>query len=97
MVLGLTMRWLFRLGFASIFLVNAIVAAIKPHDFISLLSNNVVASLIGHEDVMVKIAMVNDALLGVLILVGWKRNWINAWAGTWLLLVATIKMMNLFI
>jgi hypothetical protein len=87
---------LFRIGFASIFLVNSVYAAIRPQDFIDLLSNNPIASATGLAEVMVKIAMVNDLFLSILILSGWRKKHVYMWAGIWLLMVASIKLMNLF-
>lgn len=91
------LSWTFRVGFASIFLVNAVYAAIHPNDFISLLQNNPITNAIGFTDFMVKIAMVNDLLLGVFLLGGWRKKYVYAWAGAWLLLVAGLKIINLFV
>lgn len=90
-------HWFFRLGFASIFLVNAVYAAIDPASFTSMLAKNPVANLIGFHDLMLKVAMVNDLLLGVFIIGGWRKRMVYAWAGAWLLLVAGLKLMNLFV
>lgn len=88
-------HWLFRLGFASIFLVNAAYAAIHPEDFTSLLKDNFIATMIGHADQLVMITMFNDLFIGTLILVGVWKKYVYAWAGGWLLLVAGLKLMNL--
>ncbi len=88
-------EWAYRIGFATIFLVNAIYAAIHPEDFVKLLENNIVASKIGFANQMVMFTAVNDLVLGILILTGWKKRLVNAWAGIWLILVAGLKLMNL--
>lgn len=88
-------HWLFRLGFASIFFVTAVSAALDPESFTGMLVANPVANAIGFHDIMVKIAMVNDLLLCVLIIGGWRKQLVYAWAGGWLLLVAGLKLMNL--
>lgn len=93
--LGALRHGVFRLGFASIFLVNAIYAAFHPHDFTSLLNANLIARLLGHADFMVKIAMVNDLLIGIFILLNRHKKVVYTWAGCWLLLVAMLKLMNL--
>lgn len=85
----------FKLGFASIFLVNALVAIVHPEDFKKLLELNRVAQMIGFTDAMIVIAMVNDALIGVCILLGRWKLLVYAWAGLWLLLVAVLKLMNI--
>lgn len=90
-------HWFFRLGFASIFFVTAVSAALEPESFTGMLRDNLVAGPIGYHDIMVKIAMVNDLLLTVLIIGGWRKRLTYAWAGIWLILVAGLKLMNLFI
>lgn len=89
-------HWFFRLGFASIFLINAVYATVDPDSFTVMLEKNPIASAIGFTDLMLKIALVNDLLLGVFIIGGWRKQLVYAWAGAWLLLVAGLKMMNLF-
>lgn len=89
-------KLLFRLGFASIFLVNSLYAALRPSDFTELLYANPLTNSLGYTDTMVKAAMVNDLLLGVLILCGWRKKLVFAWAGVWLLMVTGIKTLNLF-
>lgn len=86
---------IFRLGFASIFLINAIVATLHPEDFVGLLENNIIASRIGHYSVMMNIAMINDLLLGSFILLGKYKRLVYPWAGLWLLMIAGMKLMNI--
>lgn len=88
-------HWLFRLGFASIFLVNAIFAVFEPGSFASVVETNVISSAIGFTDLMVKIAIANDLILAVFIIGGWRKRLVYAWAGAWLILVAGMKLMNL--
>ncbi len=88
-------HWFFRVGFASIFLVNAIYAVFEPQLFAAVLEENVVASAIGNIDAMVKFAIFNDIILSVFILGGWRKQFVYAWAGAWLLLPAGMKIMNL--
>jgi hypothetical protein len=88
-------HWFFRLGFASIFLVNAVYAIFEPDSFAGVLEANPIASAIGFTDFMVKIAIVNDLLLSIFIIGGWRKKEVYAWAGAWLLMVAALKLMNL--
>jgi hypothetical protein len=90
-------HWFFRLGFASIFFVNAVYATFEPASFSGVLEANPVASAIGMTDFMVKIAICNDLILAVFIIGGWRKRWVYAWAGAWLLLVAGLKLMNLVV
>lgn len=89
--------WVFRFGFASIFLVNAVYAAVHPEEFTVMLKNNPITNAIGFTELMLKIAMVNDLLLGILLIVGWRQKLVYAWAGAWLIIVAGIKLMNLVV
>ena len=81
----------FIIGFASIFIINSINAFYVPADFTKLLAANPITRAIGHYEVMVKITVCNDLLLGILILSRWKKKYVWAWAGSWLILVAGIK------
>lgn len=85
----------FVVGFASIFIANAIDAIENPNGFAKVIESNAIAKHIGASSVMVWIAIVNDLILGTLILTGWKKKYIYAWAGAWLILVAGMKLMNL--
>lgn len=90
-------HWLFRIGFASIFMVNAVYAVFEPESFATVLEQNVVTSAIGMTDLMVKFAIFNDIILSVFILGGWRKQFVYAWAGAWLLLPSGIKLMNLIV
>jgi hypothetical protein len=70
---------------------------VKPGDFLQLLYLNPVTNTIGFTEIMIKIAMVNDMLLAICILIGWRKKLVYFWAGAWLLMIASIKLMNLFI
>lgn len=87
---------LFQLGFASIFLVNGIIALGKPADFEGLLQAFPLAKQIGHIDWMITFAGINDLALGALILLGKARKLMWVWAGLWLAMVSIIKLIYLF-
>jgi hypothetical protein len=87
---------LFQLGFASIFLVNGIVALGKPADFEGLLQAFPLAVQLGHIDWMITFAGINDLALGALILLGKARKIMWVWAGLWLAMVSIIKLIYLF-
>ena len=87
---------LFQLGFASIFLVNGIIALGKPSDFEGLLQAFPLAVSLGHIDWMITFAGVNDLMLGSLILLGKAREFVWVWAGLWLAMVSIIKLIYLF-
>lgn len=87
---------LFQLGFASIFLVNGIIALGKPSDFQGLLQAFPLAVQLGHIDWMITFAGINDLMLGSLILLGKAREFVWVWAGLWLAMVSIIKLIYLF-
>ena len=92
---GKLLNLVFVVGFASIFIANAVDALENPEGFAKVGKSNAIAKHIGASDAMVWIAIVNDLILGALILTGWKKKYVYAWAGAWLILVAGMKLMNL--
>jgi hypothetical protein len=84
-------HWLFFYGFASIFLINFVNAVVDPKSFQTLLNPNVFVPTFLPTRFMVNIAAVNDLAVGCFILSKWKKKWIYAWAGAWLLIVAGVK------
>ncbi|HEX8226962.1 MAG TPA: hypothetical protein VF572_03780 [Candidatus Saccharimonadales bacterium] len=86
---------IFRGGFAFIFLINGVIAWIKPADFIHLLESFPVASMLGFIPQMVMFTGLHDVVLGLLILSGKWQKYVLAWAGLWLSLVTVIKLVSL--
>lgn len=85
----------FRIGFGLVFIINSVTAIIQPAIFKKLLESNFLAHTLGQTQIMLYIIAVNDALLGVLIISGIKRQWIYAWAGLWLFFVTFLKFTSL--
>lgn len=87
--------WFFRVGFAGIFLANALVAWFTPGDFLMLIQDNVLVQLTGYPHVYIMVAGVNDLLLALLILSGrWPRV-VYVWASFWLMVVTLVKLLHL--
>ena len=82
---------LFILGFASIFLVNFVNGWVDPLSFKKLLIDNVFIPKGVPLNLLVGFASVNDLVVGLLILSGWKKKWVYGWAGAWFLIVAVTK------
>lgn len=89
------MDWVFRVGFSTIFLSNAWTAVVDPDGFVKLMEGNFLARMVGHFEAQVYIIAINDLLLGILILTGFKRNFVYAWAGAWLIVVTFFKATSL--
>jgi hypothetical protein len=85
----------FRFGFASVFLINSLIAVFEPAGFIKLMQGSVLGQLIHHFTPLVWIIALNDALIAGLIVWGRWRAWILAWSGLWLLIVTLIKLSDL--
>ncbi len=92
----IALSWIFRAGFAGIFLVNGATAWLQPAGFQELLGTFPLAQAIGHIELMVVFAGINDIVLAGLILSGKHKEIIWAWAGSWLALVSFIKLASLF-
>lgn len=86
---------LFRFGFATVFLINAWAALAQPDSFLNLIQNNFAARFVGHYSIQVYAIALNDGLLGILILLGIKKKYVYAWAGTWLMTVTFFKITSL--
>lgn len=90
----ITSNLLFRIGFASIFIINAFVAWFEPSDFTKLMESNVVFSLIGHTEILVTLVGFNDFILGLLLLFK-PSKYVFLWAAAWLFGVTCLKTLNL--
>ena len=85
-------------GLAGVFLVNALAALLQPGDFTELVERSLVGrsvSAVSGRWVAWAIA-VHDLTIGVALLATvWftrPRRFVLAWAGTWLLAVALVKL-----
>jgi uncharacterized membrane protein YphA (DoxX/SURF4 family) len=86
------LEWAFRLGLSSVFIINSITALKQPDSFLSLIKHNFVAVHIGHYQVLLDVIAVNDMTLGILLLIGFKKKYVYAWAGVWLAIVSFFKL-----
>ncbi|HUS26348.1 MAG TPA: hypothetical protein VMY99_03305 [Nevskiaceae bacterium] len=89
---------IFRVGFASIFLINTLVAWLSPNDFVHLLQNNPLVPVPSGISLtfLVHIAAFNDLAIGIFVLMGRWKKWVYAWAGAWFLVVTLTKIGHLF-
>lgn len=82
---------IFRAGLGSIFLVNSLTAWISADEFLDLIKNNALASVIAKPEILVRIAGINDGLLFLLILSGRWRKIVAVWAAAWLVVVIYVS------
>jgi uncharacterized membrane protein YphA (DoxX/SURF4 family) len=85
----------FRFGFSTVFLINAWTAVVDPGGFLKLIESNFVARTVGHYQLQLYVIAINDLILGILILIGFRRKLVLAWAGIWLLIVTFFKATSL--
>jgi uncharacterized membrane protein YphA (DoxX/SURF4 family) len=86
---------IFRIGFASVFLINAAIAVVDPGGFVKLMQGSVLSEFITDFSLFVWLIGLNDFVIGLLVLSGRWRTWVLAWSGMWLLAVTLIKFSNL--
>jgi uncharacterized membrane protein YphA (DoxX/SURF4 family) len=86
---------IFRIGFASVFLINAIIAVVDPGGFVKLMQGSLLGGFITDFSPFVWLIGLNDFVIGLLVLSGRWRTWVLAWSGMWLLAVTLIKFSNL--
>jgi hypothetical protein len=86
--------YLFRFGFASVFMINALIAYVQPNDFLNLLHKSQVMKWLGDVDWMIPLIIINDLALGLMILFAPKayRPYVYAWTGLWFLAITVIKL-----
>lgn len=89
--------WLFRMGFAGVFLVNSIVAVVDPGGFIKLMQGSFMRHFIQDFTPLVWLIVANDLALGMMILSGRWQNYVLAWSGLWLLGVTLVKLSTLIV
>lgn len=87
--------WLFRIGFASVFLINSIIALLDPSGFIKLMQSSLMGQFIHDFTPWVRLIVLNDAVLGVLILSGRYSQYVLAWSGLWFLAITVLKLSDL--
>jgi hypothetical protein len=89
---------MFRLGLGALFLINALVAMMRPEDFAGLLEKSgvmgAVSSFGGLRSITLLIAL-NDAALGTLLISGKCRRFTNLAVGVYLLAITATKLLAL--
>jgi hypothetical protein len=90
---------LFRFGFASVFLINALIAWLQPQDFLGLMQKSLAVNWLGGLEWMIPVIAMNDLALGIIILIAPKhyRPYVYAWTGLWFLAITVVKLTSLTI
>lgn len=93
-------RWpmyLFRIGFAGVFLINALVAVLQPRDFLALLQNSLATNWFPWLETLIPLIALNDLAIAVVILFAPSRYrpYVYAWTGLWFLAITVVKLLAL--
>lgn len=83
----LNYNFLIRLGLGMIFIANALTALFAPAEFIELIEHSFVANLlpVSPEAFAGTVIVLNDALVGLLLISGFAARRIAIWAALWLI------------
>ncbi len=88
--------FLLRLGLACAFLENSLAAFFSPDEFKELVSGSFLMKILPVSvDTFVTIIGVNDLLVAVLLLIGWKSSKVAIWAGIWIIGVILVLGISL--
>lgn len=89
------LEYSFRVGLGLVFIINSFSALYQPDAFRKLIEGNFISHALGHTQLMLYIIAVNDAILGLLIILGFKKRYVYAWMGIWLFIVTFMKFTSL--
>lgn len=82
---------LIRFGLACIFLANSIIAFTAPAEFTELITGSFVTSIIPLSVAsIVTLIGINDMIVTLLLLSGWKSQKVGTWATIWIIAVIFI-------
>jgi len=82
----LSHSFLLRFGLACAFLVNSLAAFLSPDDFKDTISGSFVLKILPvSAAAFVTFIGVNDLLVAILLLAGWKVSKVAIWASIWII------------
>jgi hypothetical protein len=88
--------FLIRIGLAFVFLANALTAFFAPSEFIEIIGNSFIASILPISAASFAIIIgINDALVAILLFLNVGRKWVHAWAAIWIAGVIIIRGVSL--
>lgn len=81
-----TFSFVIRIGLASVFLANSLIAFLEPSEFQELVSGSFVANLLPVSvATFVMFIGVNDLIVAVLLISGWRTSRVAVYAVAWLI------------
>jgi uncharacterized membrane protein len=88
----LSHSFLLRLGLACAFLANSLTAFFSPEEFKDLISGSFVAKILPVSvSAFIIFIGVNDLVVAILLLVGWKISKVAIWASIWIIGVILVS------
>jgi len=94
----LTYHYLVRIGLGVIFVAHALIAFFIPDEFIELLENSFVSGLLpmDPQTFVATVIVLNDSIVGLLLISGYKTRLVATWATLWLIGVMIVIGADLF-
>lgn len=84
-----TFPFLIRIGLACVFLANSLTAFLTPDEFQELVSGSFVAGILGSLSISVAAFVtfigVNDLVVAILLVLGWRTTYVARYATAWML------------
>ncbi|HTE49187.1 MAG TPA: hypothetical protein VK675_04745 [Candidatus Paceibacterota bacterium] len=78
--------FLLRFGLACVFLANSLTAFLSPDEFKDLVSESFVVKILPISVAgFVTFIGVNDLVVAILLLIGWKVSKVAIWASIWII------------
>jgi hypothetical protein len=86
---------IFRLGFASVFLVNGMTELADPYAHVDLMQQSILSYFISDFAALMKFVAWGDLLLATLILFARWNSLLMLWVGVWLLSITALRLVSL--
>jgi uncharacterized membrane protein len=88
----LSHSFLLRLGLACAFLANSLTAFFSPEEFKDLVSGSFLVKILPVSvSAFIIFIGINDLVLAILLLVGWKVSKVAIWASIWIIGVILVS------
>ena len=82
----LSQSFLLRFGLACVFLTNSLTAFFSPDDFKDLISGSFLAKILPISiSAFITLIGINDLIVAILLITGWKMKKVAVWASIWII------------
>ena len=80
-----------RVGLALVFLAHFYIALFNPNEFINLINSSFLPHAFISAELFVKFIAISDAVVAILLLLGFGLKYISAYASLWILGVIVVS------